>query len=189
MLYRLLTVALLAGACGQVTDKPADAAVDVAPGAVTWRNQPADVPAMMFGGASATGTQYCKYTITLKQLDVQLAILPSGQVTSGHVQDLNVEAVVPSMPPATPFVCSATDPGSIPANIAMYQLATSTAGTGSQTLTFQGGASNMPPATLVINLTKVGSLYSATLMFQRNDGLDPVFEWMVTAAMIPLAPQ
>jgi hypothetical protein len=142
----------------------------------------------MFGGTSAGGTIYCKYTITLKQLDLQLDILPSGQVTSGHVQDLNVEAVVPSMPPTTPFVCSATNPGMIPANIAMYQLATATTGTGGLTLTFQGGASNAPPATLVAVLTKVGSLYSAKLTFHRNDGLDPVFEWMVMA-MVPLAPQ
>jgi hypothetical protein len=195
MQYRLLAVALLAGGCGTVTQRPADAGVgdgaapDGAPGTVAWRNQPADVPLVTFGGTSpVTNTQYCKYTITLKQLDLQLAILPSGQVTSGHVQDLNVEAVVPSMPPTTPFVCSETDPGSIPANIAMYQLATATAGTGGMTLTFQGGASNMPPATLVATLTKVGSLYSAKLTFHRSDGLDPVFEWTVTAT-VPLAPQ
>src|SRR5262249_23342121 len=113
------------------------------------------------------------------------------QVTSGHVQDLNVEAVVPSMPPTTPFVCTATNPMPIPANIAMYQLATAAATTGGMTLTFQGGASNMPPATLVIDLPKVGSLYSAKLAFHRNDasaGVDPVFEWMVTTT-VPLAPQ
>lgn len=191
MLCRLLAIAMLAGACGTVANQPADAAVDGAPGAVTWRNQPADVSAVTFGGPSKTGTIYCKYTITLKQLDVQLAILPSGQVTSGHVQDLNVEAVVPSMPPTTPFVCSATDPMPIPANIAMYQLATTTAGTGGLTLTFQNGASNMPPAVLAIELTKVSSMYSAKLTFQRNDGndvVDPVFEWMVTTT-VPLAPQ
>jgi hypothetical protein len=194
MPYWLLAVALLAGACGTVTQRPADAGVgdgpapDVAPGTVTWRNQPADVPAVTFGGTSAMGDMYCKYTITLKQVDLQLTILPSGQVTSGHVQDLNVEAVVASSPPTTPFVCSETNPGSLPANIAMYQLATATAGTGGMTLTFQGGTSNAPPATLVVLLTKVGSLYSAKLTFHRNDGLDPIFEWTVTAT-VPLAPQ
>jgi hypothetical protein len=194
MRYSLLAVAMLAGACGTVANQTADAAVgdgpapDMAPGAVTWRNQPSDVPAVTFGGTSADGTQYCKYTITLKQVDLQLAILPSGLVTSAHVQDLNVEAVVPSMPPTTPFVCSETNPGSIPANIAMYQLATATAGTGGTTLTFQGGASNAPPASLVVVLTKVGSLYSAKLTFHRNDGIDPIFEWTV-ATTVPLAPQ
>lgn len=194
MLYRLLAVALLAGACGTVSQKPTDASVgdgatpDVPPGAVMWRNQPVDVPAVTFGGTSADGTQYCKYTITLRQVDLQLAILPSGQVTSGHVQDLNVEAVVPSAPPTTPFVCTATNPPPIPANIAMYQLATATAGSGGMTLTFQGGTSNAPPATLVVLLTRVGSLYSAKLTFHRNDGIDPIFEWTVTTT-VPLAPQ
>lgn len=184
MMYRLLAVALLAGACGTVTEKPADAGTgDGPPTAVTWRNQPGDVPMVTFGGASGTST-FCMYTITLKQLDVRLAILPSGQVTSGHVQDLNVEAVVPS---TTPVVCTATNPMPIPANIATYELATTAATTGGLTLTFQGGASNMPPASLVIVLTKVGSLYSAKLTFQRNDGLLPVFEWMVTTT-VPLAP-
>jgi hypothetical protein len=188
MMYRLLAVALLAGACGRVAGTAADASVgDGPPSAVTWRNQPGDVAAVTFGGTSARGTVYCKYTITLRQLDLQLAILPSGQVTSGHVQDLNIEAVVPSMPPTTPFVCSATSPGSIAPNIAMYQLATATTGTGGLRLTFQGGPENKPPAALVIDLTKVGSLYSAKLTFQRNDGLDPVFEWMV-ATTVPLSP-
>jgi hypothetical protein len=185
MLWKLLAVATLVGACGTVASAPADGGLDAPPGAVTWRNQPGDVPAVTFGGTSAGGTMYCKYTITLKQLDVQLTILPSGQVTSGHVQGLNVEAVIPS---TTPVVCTATNPGSIPANIAMYQLASSAATAGGLTLTFQGGASNMPMATLVIVLTKVSSLYSAKLTFQRNDALDPVLGWTVTTT-VPLAPQ
>lgn len=183
MMCRLLAVAMLAGACGSVADKPADAAVGdgPAPGAVTWRNQPGDVPAVTFGGAG----KFCMYTITLKQLDVQLAILPSGQVTSGHVQDLNVEAVIPSM---MPFVCTPTNPPPIPANIAMYQLATAAPSAGGMTLTFQGGTTNAPTATLVVDLTKVNSLYSAKLTFDRNDGVDPVLIWTVTTT-VALAPQ
>src|SRR4051812_3314866 len=146
MLWKLLAVALLVGACGSVANMPGDGGSDAAPGAVTWRNQPADVPPGMFGGTAADGSMYCKYTITLRQLDVRLTILPSGQVTSGSVQDLNVEAVVPSSPPTTPFVCTATNPMPIAANIAMYQLATSGATAGGLTLTFQGAAGNAPPA-------------------------------------------
>lgn len=180
---------MLAGGCGSVANTHADAAVDGSgldgpPGAVMWKNQPADVKAKMFGGTAADGTMYCQYTITLKQLDVQLTILPSGQVTSGRVQDLNVEAVIPS----TTLGCTATNPPPIPANIATYQLAAAMPSTGGLTLTFQDGPTNAPPATLVIELTKVSSLYSAKLTFQRNDGLDPVFEWTVTTT-VPLAPQ
>jgi hypothetical protein len=185
MLWKFLAVAMLVGACGTVASTPADGGPDAPPGAVTWRNQPGDVPLVTFGGTSAGGTNYCKYTITLKQLDVQLTILPSGQVTSGRVQDLNVEAVIPS---TTPVLCTATEPMPIAPNIAMYQLATAAATAGGLTLTFQGGASNAPPAALVLVLTKVSSLYSAKLTFHRNDGLDPVFEWTITTT-VPLAPQ
>jgi hypothetical protein len=179
MKRRLLAVAMLVGACGSVTDKPADAAV----GAVTWRNQPGDVPAVTFGGGA-----YCMYTITLRQLDAQLTILPSGQVTSGQVQDLNVEAVVPSAPPTTPFTCTPTNPMPIAPNIASYQLATTAPSAGGATLTFQGGTTNSPPAMLVVELTKVNSLYSAKLTFQRNDGQPAVLIWTVTTT-VPLAPQ
>jgi hypothetical protein len=185
MRYRLVAVAMLVGACGTVAGKSTDAGVgeiggpDAAAGPVTWRNQPADLPGVMFGGTAANGVTYCKYTITLKQLDVQLTIAPSGQVTSGHVQDLNLEAAIQP--------CS-NDP--IAPNIATYELATATATTGGTTLTFQGGATNMPPATLTVMLAKVNSLYTANLTFHRNDGLDPVFEWMVTTMPpVPLAPQ
>ncbi len=189
MMYRILAVALLAGACGKVADKSAaDASVGdgpgpgsdgSVPGAVTWVGQLAQSPTVTFGGPSGQNN-FCTYTITLKQIDVQLAILPSGQVSSGQVQDLNMEAVVPTMPP-----CSA---GPIPPNIATYKLATAMPSTGGMTLTFQGGATNMPPATLVIELTQASSLYSAKLTFHRNDGLQAVLEWTVTTT-VPLAPQ
>lgn len=186
MLWKFLAAAILLGACGSVASTPGDAGGgDAAPGAVTWRNQPGDVAPVTFGGKGAGDLLFCQYTITLRQLDVRLTILPSGQVTSGHVQDLNVEAVIPS---TTPVICDATNPGAIPANIAMYELATAGATAGGLTLTFQGGASNAPSATLVILLTKVGSLYSAKLTFQRSDAVaDPVLTWTVTTT-VPLAP-
>src|SRR3954469_14462100 len=108
MPWKLPAVALVLGACGSVASTPGDAGSDAPPGPVTWRNQPADVlPPAMFGGTGTASTPplvFCNYTITLRQLDVRLTILPSGQVTSGQVQDLNVEAVIPSTTPA----CSTT---------------------------------------------------------------------------------
>lgn len=184
MTYRILALALLSSACGTVAGRPAaDASVSdgTGPGsdgsvasAVTWVAQLAQSPTVTFGGSG-----FCTYTITLKQIDVQLGILPSGQVSSGQVQDLNMEAVVPTMPP-----CGG---GPIPPNIATYQLATAMPSTGGMTLMFQGGASNMPPAALVIELTKTGSLYSAKLTFHRNDGQAAIFEWTVTTT-VSLAP-
>lgn len=191
MMFRILAVALLASACGTVADKPAtDASVGDAagpgsdgsvPAAVMWEGKPSADPSSNFGG----NNMFCNYTITLKQLDVQLAILPSGVVTSGQVQDLNVEAIVPS---TTPFVCTATSPGTIPPNIATYKLATAVPSASGATLTFQGDATNMPPASLEIDLTKVNSMYSATLKFHRNDGQPAVLLWMVMA-MLTLTPK
>jgi hypothetical protein len=184
MLFRILAVALLAGACGTVSEKPAaDASVGDAagpgsdgsvPSAVMWTGQLAMSPTTMFGG-----TPFCTYKITLKQIDVQIGILPSGLVTSGQVQDLNMEEIVPSTTPA----CSATSPGTIPPNIATYQLATATAGADGMTLTFQGPSTNQPPASLVVDLTKANTLYSAAMTFQRNDGLQAIFEWKVTTTV------
>src|SRR5215510_13302922 len=97
MLRRGLAVALCAVACGEVdqaTQK--DAGIDAAPPPDSGSPRPYvgtmdEVPPVTFGGAP-----YCTYKITLKQLQIDIAILPSGQIASGHVQDLNVESVVPS---------------------------------------------------------------------------------------------
>ncbi|HEX3764967.1 MAG TPA: hypothetical protein VHW23_40005 [Kofleriaceae bacterium] len=185
MMFRILAVALLAGACGTVAGSPApDASVGDAtgpgsdgsvPSAVMWEGQLAMSPTTTFGGNG-----FCTYSITLKQIDVQLAILPSGQVSSGQVQDLNMEAVVPTTPP-----CGG---GPIPPNIATYQLATAVAGAGGMMLTFRGGSTNQPPADLVVTLTKVNTLYSAAMTFQRNDGQAAIFEWKVTTT-IQLTPK
>ena len=191
MMLKVLAVAVLAGACGTVSapsgtvdagigdsSSAGDARGSDGPGpsAVTWVGQLDKSPTVMFGGPSGQDN-FCKYTITLQQLDVQIAILPSGQVTSGKVQDLNVEAVVqPCM----------FNP--IPPNIASYQLAGAAPSTGGMTLTFQGAGTNNPLVVLTIELSRAGTSYSARLTFHRNDGQPAVLEWTVTTT-IPLAPQ
>jgi hypothetical protein len=181
MLYRPLAAALCAGACGSVARAPADAAIGDAAGpdattAVTYAVQVDKVPAVTFGGSG-----FCMYTITLQQLEVQLGILPSGEVISGQVQDLNLEAVVPS---TTPVVCTANNPMPIAPNIAHYQLTAATPATGGMTLTFQGTSGNAPPATLVADLSNAGSGYTARLTFHRSDGLVAALEWMVTTTVL-----
>jgi hypothetical protein len=181
MLYRPLAVALCAGACGTVSRTPADAAIGDVAGAdattaVTYAVQIDKGPMVMFGGGG-----FCMYTIALQQLGVQLAILPTGAVVSGQVQDLNVEAVVPS---TTPVLCTANNPMPIPANIARYQLTSATPAAGGMTLTFQGSPGNAPPATLVADLSIAGGGYAAKLTFQRNDGLATAVEWMVVTTVL-----
>jgi hypothetical protein len=118
-----------------------------------------------FGGGT-----FCNYTITLKQLAITLGILPSGQVVSGHVEDLNVEAAVA---PCT---------GGIPANIATYTFASAKPTQTGMALTFQGATTNQPHADLVVNLSTAGSAFQAQLGFHRNDQ-NPPLDWSVVATL------
>ena len=127
--------------------------------------------AVSFGGAP-----YCKYTITLKQLDVAIAIQPSGRVSSAIVQDLNVEAVVPPCPYSPS-----------PPSIANYSLDSAKPVTGGTELTFKGAMANTPAVALTAMLLSSGSVYSAQLGFMRTDQA-AILNWSV-AVQVTLAPQ
>jgi len=160
-----LAIAVVAGACGTVTSEPRD-------GAVMYKATMDQTPAMPFGGSP-----YCSYTIVLKQLDVELGILPSSkQVTTGRVQNLNVEAVVP------PCDYPAADP-----TIATYTLASATPSASGTTLTFQGATTNSPAVSLGVELTSAGSVYQARLGFQRTYEPPPL-NWSVLVT-VTLSPQ
>jgi hypothetical protein len=182
MLLRLALICAAASACGEVAASRIDAGDDAAATPTTFRGT-TDIQPVMFGGKAAVGTAtYCMYNITLKQLVVELAILPSGGVSDGHVQDLNVEEVIPS---TTPVVCD-SNTGTIPPNIATYTLASAAPAASGVSLTFQGGATNQPNATLVGTLLPAGDGYLVTLKFHRTDAADEVLNWTV-ASSVPLA--
>jgi hypothetical protein len=168
---------MCAGACGTVArEPPVDGAVGDRPSGETptmYTGTTAQTSAIGFGG-----TPYCKYTITLKMLDIELGILPSSkQVITGHVQDLNVEAVVPTTPPCA---FGPADP-----SIANYNFTAATQTSKGMMLTFQGAAANAPAATLMINLMPAGTMYSAALSFHRTDEPPPL-DWSV-AVTLPLS--
>jgi len=173
MIPRFLVVVMVTGACGEVASNPVDAAATEIP--VTYKGTLAQTPPKMFGGSP-----YCTYTITFKQLDVELSILPSSkQVTTGHVQDLNIEAVVPTTP-ACPF-----DPAS--PTISNFTFASATPSSNGMTLMFQGAATNTPAASLTVGLSSASSGYTAALSFHRTDQSPPL-DWSVQAT-IPVTPQ
>jgi hypothetical protein len=187
MLLRGVAIAVCIAACGEVADHrtPADAALDAAVDAAIPPDAPLPrkytggqdvVPSVTFGGPSMT-IVYCMYTITLKELEIELAILPSGQVTDGRVQDLNVEAVIVSTTPNCPATI-----GVIPQNIATYMLESTKPAPGGQLLTFKGAPTNKPRVTLAVELAIVGSAYQAKLGFHRNDQLAP-FDWSVVTTL------
>jgi hypothetical protein len=76
------------GGPGSDAAVPGDAAMPV-----TYRGSTAQTAASPFGG-----TPFCNYTETLKQLMFEVQITPSGQVVSGKVTNLNVEATDAACP-------------------------------------------------------------------------------------------
>jgi hypothetical protein len=175
MLFRVTVIAMFAGACGNVTGAPgsdaasSDGAAQSRP-TTTYAVQVDMIPPVMFGGAPQ-----CTYTITLKQLDVELAISASGDVVSGQIQDLNVEDVL-DVPPCTPQT------GHIDPNIVAYTFTSAQPSATGTMLSFQGAAANKPNATLVAILSSTGSAYSAALMFHRIDGI-PAVNWTVSTTV------
>jgi hypothetical protein len=171
-------VALCAAACGEVgqssVDSGVDSGVDAPPTGSPriFRGTMDELAPVTFGGSP-----YCTYHITLKQLQVDIGIAPSGEVASGHVQALNVESVVPSTVPNCP-----PDYEVIAPNIAMYSLQSVSSAGGLVTLTFQGITSNNPPADLTIELTSIGSAYQAKLGFHRTN-VDPPLDWSIIATV------
>jgi hypothetical protein len=176
MNYRCLALGCLASACGQVAQQPpgpdaaSDAPVDAVPPA-PYKGTQAETSPAMFGG-----TPYCNYTITLKQIEIDLSMLPSKQASSGRVQALNVEGTDASCPN-----------GVIPPTIANYTLSASAPSSGGTTLTFQGAPDNQPQASLVANLTPTGTQYTAVLTFHRTDQI-PQLNWTVQTTIV-VSPQ
>lgn len=163
-----------AAACGEVdrsgpVDAPGTPDADVPR---TYRGTTDQVPPVTFGGMP-----YCMYTITLKQLEIELGLLSSGQPTTGRVQNLNVEAVIPSTVPNCPPTLEV-----IPPNIAVYNFESAMPGTGGTTITFKGAAGNQPPADLTVELSSVGSAFQARLGFHRNNQPPPL-DWSVIATV------
>jgi hypothetical protein len=169
----VLTIALCG--CGNV-DKPAtdasappkDAMIDAGP-ARTLRGHLDQTQPVTFGGGPKG---FCTYTITLQDLDVTLEVQSSGAITSGTVQDLNVEALVGT--------CTA---GTIPPKIAMYTLDTAKPGPGGTTLTFQGATANEPRVILTGTAAIAGAAATAMLGFKRTGTADPVLDWSVVATV------
>ena len=162
---------MLAGGCGEVASEPTDAAV--AP--ITYKGMLAQTAPTMFGGGT-----FCTYTVTFRQIEVEVGIVPtSKQVTTGRVQNLNVEEVVPTTP-VCPF--GPADP-----TISNYTLASATPTASGMTLMFQGAAANTPVASLTVTLSPTSSGYTAALAFHRTD-LGPPLDWRVTTT-VTLSPQ
>jgi hypothetical protein len=178
MRAQFVVVGVLGSACGGVSSiPPADASLDGSPDA------PVETPTMYKGNVAQTSPPVlfggpppnCGYSATLTQIAIKLAILPSGRVTGGTVQDLYVEGTDANCqgPPA-------------PLTIMNFTFTSATPSPTGMTLKFQEEAGNKPGASLVIELSVVTSAYQTRLTFHRTD-LGPPLDWTVvtTAALTP----
>ena len=166
MRFQGLAIVLCAAACGDVASAPNDGAVVGA--TTTYKGRIEMTPPVPFGGLP-----FCDYTMTLKQLDVELTLEASGAVRSGKVQDLNFETVLDSTPPCPE--------GAIAPNIASYTFASASPGTDGMMLTFLAGPTNEPDVDLTGTLTSAGAVKTAKLGFQRINVEDDVLAWTIVA--------
>jgi hypothetical protein len=179
---RVASVAILAAAaCGEVpSPRPAADAGGTGdtlaqPGLVTYEATLDATQPVAFGGPSPDGN-FCNYTITLKQLLIDLSILPTKQILSGQLRVQQVEATEPTCPN-----------GVIPANVATYTLSSAVPSGANTMLTFQPGASNEPKCSLVGTLTPAGSGFTAQLTFHRSDISTAALAWTVTTPTLTLS--
>jgi hypothetical protein len=177
MSARILAIALLASACGEVAGRPTvDAATSPSDGAavpdaamaLAYKGAMAESPVAAYGGPPST---FCNYTMTLRQLEIELGILATGQVISGRFQDLAIEG--------KDAACTL---GVIPPKIASYTLQSAVPSGAITKLTFLGAATNEPRTSLVGNLTRSGAGYSAALTVQRTDQI-PVLTWTINVTL------
>jgi hypothetical protein len=141
----------------------------------------AGAPSYHFTGSLAAtapsdfgGSPYCKYRITLKQIDVDIAFDGAGEVIGGSVSNLAVEESVPPCPN-----------GAVPPNIHKYTAAS--AGklpSGGVHIVLGPDPENQPKASLVLDGDFRGGTAQASLEWHRTDQNAPL-DWRVTAK-IPL---
>lgn len=142
---------------------PVDAAVvEASAGATTYKGKLDATKAVKFGG-----DPFCEYTMTLKDIEIEVAALESGEVIGAAVKDLAVEATVPPCPHPP------MDP-----SMQRFALTTVTKTASGATLAFEGAKTNQPVTSLVIDLTQVGVTYEASAGWKRTDQTPPL-DWEV----------
>lgn len=158
-------------ACGEVKPPPDAPPAPDAPGSVAFRGMPADTMPVTFGGPFG-GMNYCTYTIVLKQIEFQLAVLPSGAIVGATAQNLNVEAVVEpcGLEPQKP-------------SIAKYTFAAARSTPPSITVELVPAMENEPQGTLTLKVQRAGDQYMTDFEYVRTD-LGPPFDWHVAGTVM-----
>lgn len=144
------------------------APVDAGPESVRWTGTLATAKTVEFGGSP-----YCKYRITLKQIEVDVTMKKTGEVVTAVVRNVATEE---SVPPCT-YQPQAPSPH-------QYSLGSSKPSAKGVELTMAPFAANKPKASLVVVGPIDASSASATvsLEWHRTDQPAPL-DWRVTATV------
>jgi hypothetical protein len=136
---------------------------------------PAETSTVFAGTLAATatvpfgGSGFCKYDVTLKDVAIEIEILPNGDVGRATVRDLVVERALDGCPygPMDPSVQDFT----------LKTHAVTTTGT---RVELAGSKTNRPETALVVDLVETAAGYDATATWKRTDQKAPL-AWSVTA--------
>jgi hypothetical protein len=168
-----LALVLAMSACGAVPeDMVPDAGPDAPkpPGTTTYRGTLQMSPTVTFGGPP-----YCTYTETLRQIEIELNLLTTGEVKGGSSQALSVEMVLATTDPA----CDA-GPGIEP-NIHKFTFRSATrVGTGYMVL-MDGNIANDPATSLAFMLTPATGAFTAAARWTRSGGIADSLNWNLTS--------
>lgn len=156
-------VAMAAG-CGQVAAELPDAGPDAPPGSTTYRGTLMATSVTPFGGSP-----YCNYTMTLRDLEAELALSTTGAIVGGSAQAISVEATVPPCPNMP-----------IPPRLLKFTFGSATPIGGAIMVVLNGVATNDPKASLTMTVTPSGGALSAVSRWTRTDQPAPL-DWSVTA--------
>jgi hypothetical protein len=147
-----------------------DAALEASAGATTFKGKLDATTPVKFGG-----DPYCEYTMTFDNVEIEIAMLESGEVIGAQVKNHAVEVALPPCP----------HPPMAPSS-QWFSLTTVTPTASGSTLAFEGAKTNQPVTSLVIDLTQVGVTYEASAGWKRTD-LGPPFAWEVRAKVTLVA--
>lgn len=160
---------LVAGACGSLPEEPGmDAGTDAPkppPGTTAYQGMLAMSPTVPFGRLP----DFCEYSMTLRQIELELSISTAGMVTAGTSQNLTDEKIVGTCPyaPAGP-------------TIQKFKFKSATPVGASTMIVMEGVAGNAPVATMGITLTPNAGAFTAAARWTRTDQA-PLLNWTVTA--------
>jgi hypothetical protein len=170
----LLALLVATAACGSVPMEDEDIDAPAASSTTYQATMAMSAPPVAFGGTAAF---VCKYTMTLKQIQISLTKSPAGLIVGGSVQNGTEEKVTN---PGT----GATDCPYAPAGptTQKFTFKSATPVGASTMVVMEGDATNAPKASLAITLTPTAGSYTASARWTRTDQV-PDLTWSVTTSM------